>query len=367
MKKTLHIILLFLCPLVVLSKGFTVKGSIDGLQTGTVTLAYVNENSEDTTLTSPIVGGAFTFTDRVPEPELAKLTVTEGWPYNTSFFLENAAIKIHLVKDAAEKTTVTGSASEIIYEKLQPGMIDFFEHAHQNENAHHQTAVTRVSGALERADSIWTAQQNQWIQTIRAEITANADNYAALYFIQWLLFKPVNYDAIFSAYMQLSHTVRNGLAGKKFNADFEHMHRISIGQPAPEISGKDTLGNPVTLAQFKGKVVLLDFWSSYCGPCRIENKRLQPVYQKYHASGFEIISLSLDNERNLWLAALRADAMPWTQGSDLRGGAGAAAGTYDITELPRNILIDRTGKIYAKDLHGDELTEALEFLLGKGK
>jgi thiol-disulfide isomerase/thioredoxin len=367
MKKTLHLILIFLCPILAFSNGFVLKGNVEGLQTGTVTLAYVNEAGEDTTLIASITGGMFTLTGKVPEPELARLTITEGWAYNISIFLENSAITLHLVKDVAEKTTVTGSASEIVYEKLNPGMDEFFEHARKNEAAHHQYAGGFNPQAIISADSLWSVQQQQWIQSIKTAIALNPENYAALYFIRWLLFKPDNYDAILSAYKQLSPAVRQGLAGKKFFAEFEHLHKASKGQPAPEISGKDTSGKAVTLAAFKGKVVLLDFWSSYCGPCRQENVRLLPIYQKYHARGFEIVSFSLDNASRFWLGAIRKDGLIWPQASDLRGGAGATAGIYDITDMPRNVLIDQTGKIYAKDIHGEDLIKALEGLLGKGK
>ena len=91
-----------------------------------------------------------------------------------------------------------------------------------------------------------------------------------------------------------------------------------------------------------------------------------PMYQKYHPQGFEIVSFSLDNERHMWTAAIEADALPWPQASDLRGGAGATPGVYDITDLPRNVLIDKTGKIYSRDLHGEDLIKAIEDLLRKG-
>ena len=367
MKKTFQLILIFLCPLFAMAKGFTITGSVQGLQSGTVTLAYINQAGEDTTLTSTITGGAFTFAGITPEPQLVRLTITEGWPYNTSFFLENAAINIKLVKDAPEKTTITGSVSEMVYEKLEPGLSVFFENARQSKAAHQQAAATHNLRALQAADSVWFAQQGQWIQHIRNTNAPHTDNYAALYFIRWLLFKPDNYDAIFAAYKELSPTVKQSMAGKKLLTDLEHLHRTLPGQPAAEITGKDTLGRPVTLAAFKGKVLLLDFWASYCGPCRQENRNMQPVYQKCHAAGFEIVSLSLDDARHAWTQAILADGMTWPQLSELRGGASASAGVYDVSDLPRNVLIDRSGKIYAKDLHGEDLVGAIESLLAKGK
>ncbi len=367
MKKALHLILIFFCPLLAFSKMFIVQGTVEGLQTGTVTLAYINADGEDTTLTATITGGTFTFAGKVAEPELAKLTITEGWAYNLSFFLENAAVDVHMVKGAEQKTVVTGSVSNTIYEKLVPGLDAFFEHARANSAAHQQYSGGVNPNALITADSLWAVQQRQWILTICNSIVYNPDNYAALYFIRWLLFKPSDYNAIRSAFMQLSPAVRNGPAGKKIYTEFEHMRRTSVGQMAPEISGNDTSGKAVVLAALKGKVVLLDFWSSYCGPCRQENVRLLPMYKKYHDRGFEIVSYSLDNERSYWQGAMRKDGLIWPQASDLRGGAGATAGIYDITDLPRNVLIDQTGKIYAKDIHGDDLIKAVEGLLGTGK
>ncbi len=304
---------------------------------------------------------------KLPEPETARFTITEGWPYGATFFLENSTINIFLVKDAPEKTVIKGSASNEVYEKLKPGLNNFFANARQNESAHQQASATHNTRALQSADSLWALQQHAWMQNIHAVIAANSKNYAALYFIQWLLFRPGNFDAIMSLFMQLDPSVRNGLAGKKFMDDFGHLHKTVSGQPAPEITGKDTSGQVVTLASLKGKVVLLDFWASYCGPCRQENGRMLPVYQKYHPAGFEIVSFSLDNERSLWVKAVIADKLTWPQASDLRGGAGATANAYDITELPRNVLIDRSGKIVARDLHGEDLVRAVEEELKKGK
>ena len=363
--KTLQciIFIILLSPLIAFSKGFTIKGNITGLQSGMVSLAYVNADGEDTTLFAPIKAGNFTLAGSAQEPQLARLTVTEGWSYSKEFYLENSAIEIQVAKNDAEKTIITGSANNVVFEKLKPGLDDFFEHARQNKTAHAMAASTHNLQALQTADSIWNMQQARFINNIRNTITANANNYAALHFIRWLLFKPDNYDAIFALFTQLSKEVRTSEASKKLLSDFEHLHRTMPGQPAPEISGKDTSGKAVTLAAFKGKVILLDFWASYCGPCRQENRNMIPVYQKYHAAGFEMVSLSLDNERSLWLQAMHTDGLIWPQVSELRGGASATAGIYDITDLPRNVLIDKTGKIYAKDLHGEDLVNAIALLL----
>lgn len=363
MKKALNIFLLLLCPLLIFSRGFTLKGHIDGLPTGTVSLAYQSASGEDTTIYAHINDGRFSMSGVVPEPELVRLTLTDGWSYNTSFFLENAEIAISMVKDADEKTAISGSPTNAIYEKLKPGLNDFFVHARESKTMREQASTSKDPYAVRAIDSLWRITQGEWIQNIRTTITTDPYNYAALYFIQWLLFKPDNMDAIHAAFMQLSPSVRQGAAGQKFQKEFAHLYKTSPGNIAPEITGKDTLDCTITLASMRGKLVLLDFWASYCGPCRVENRHMLADYQKYHADGFEIVSFSLDNERLLWLMAIRADGLIWPQASDLRGGAGATAGVYDITDLPRNVLIDRAGKICAKDLHGAALTNAIETLL----
>jgi len=370
MTKALSIILILLSPFMALAKGFTIKGYVEALPIGTVTLTYQTEGGDDTTISTSINDFKFTLRGHVPEPELAKLTITGGWSYNTSFFLEDGAINISLVRDAPEMTSITGSASNMVYQKLKPGLNEFFEEARQNTSAHVQAMMDYKPAALQRADSLWAAQQHRWMQTLRSTMTGGAEDYAALYFIQWMLFKPGDLDnmtEILGLFMHLSISAQRGQAGKKFDADFQHLFKIIVGNPAPEINGKDTTGQPVTLASHLGQVVLLDFWASYCGPCRQENQRMKPVYEKYHKEGLEVISFSLDNERSLWVQALRNDGLPWSQASDLRGGAGATAGVYDISDLPRNVLIDRTGHIYAKDIHGDELRMDIEMLLGEQK
>ena len=191
------IFIIMLAPLITCSKGFTIKGNITGIQVGTVSLAYVNADGEDTTISSPVNAGAFAFAGIVQEPQLARLTVTEGGSYSKEFYLENSSINIQAAKDDADKTNITGSGNQAVFEKLKPGLDDFFEHARQNKNAHSQFASTHDLQALQLADSVWNRQQGQFIQSIHSSILAKPDNYAALHFIRWLLFKPDNYEAIF--------------------------------------------------------------------------------------------------------------------------------------------------------------------------
>ena len=132
------------------------------------------------------------------------------------------------------------------------------------------------------------------------------------------------------------------------------------GMEAPEISMKDTEGNIRNLSDLRGDVVLIDFWASWCGPCRRENPNVVRLYKKYHDKGFEIYSVSLDKERSAWLKAIKDDGLIWPNHvSDLNGWTSSGGKTYGIMSVPSTVLIDRQGKIIARNLRGPELERKL--------
>lgn len=139
---------------------------------------------------------------------------------------------------------------------------------------------------------------------------------------------------------------------KQFISEYEQKLITAIGQPAPEISLQDTLGNVISLSSLKGKVVLVDFWASWCQPCRMENPNVSKVYRKYKNQGFEIYGVSLDDEDWKWRTAINEDGINWLQVRDAQNMAGRL---YAVTTIPATFLIDREGKIVARNLRGDDL------------
>jgi peroxiredoxin len=134
---------------------------------------------------------------------------------------------------------------------------------------------------------------------------------------------------------------------------------INVGDLAPEINLPSNKGKVISLSSLRGKIVLLDFWASWCGPCRQENPNVVKVYNKYKDKGFEIYSVSLDMDKGQWLHAIETDHLTWTHVSDLGYWNSVVVPKYQISGIPATFLLDKEGKIIARDLRGEELDKKL--------
>ena len=143
-------------------------------------------------------------------------------------------------------------------------------------------------------------------------------------------------------------------------AKIKRMDAYRIGGAAPLFSQNDPEGNPISLEDLKGKVVLLDFWASWCGPCRRENPNVVKVYDKYKDKGFEILGISLDKDKGRWLGAIEKDGLTWPQVSDLKGWSNVVGKMYGVSSIPHTVLIDEEGNILALKLRGPALEKKLE-------
>ncbi len=137
------------------------------------------------------------------------------------------------------------------------------------------------------------------------------------------------------------------------------------GSMAPDFSLPKADGTPFSLSKLRGKYVLVDFWASWCGPCRKENPQVVALYNKYKDKGFEILGVSLDEDKEAWLKAIEKDRLTWIHVSDLKGWQNEAARLYNVNAIPMTYLIDPDGVIIAKGLRGPALEAKLQELLGK--
>lgn len=230
--------------------------------------------------------------------------------------------------------------------------------------------VYKANQASPKIDSILPALQAQFMQRdavkkdiIRKFISINSGSLSCLVFIDNLELEtefPV-YDLMDQA---LNKKYPKNLFVKDFHVKVEAERSTAIGAIAPEISLTDTNGKIVPLSSLRGKIVLIDFWASWCGPCRKENPHVVEVFQKYHAQGFEVFSVSLDRDRDKWIDAIKKDGLTWTHVSDLQYWKSEGAKTYGISAIPATVLIDKDGKIISKKLRGPSLDEKLKEIFG---
>jgi peroxiredoxin len=163
-----------------------------------------------------------------------------------------------------------------------------------------------------------------------------------------------------SAYRSLDTAIRQSPIGKQLAAMLTAAKRTAIGQPAPDFTANDPEGKRVTLSAYaKGRVVLLDFWASWCAPCRAENPNVVRTYKLYQPKGFTVLGVSLDDNKAPWVKAIQKDRLEWGQVSDLRGWSSDIVAQYGVHAIPMNFLLDRNGRIVAKGLRGDALQRQL--------
>jgi len=163
-----------------------------------------------------------------------------------------------------------------------------------------------------------------------------------------------------SLYNVLSDEVKNSSYGKDVKRYIDLAVEPKIGDRYVDFTMEDAKGGKVSLSDYEGKVVLLEFWASWCGPCRQENPNLVKTYEKYHPKGFEVLGVSLDQFKSSWIDAIEKDVLPWKHVSDLNGWKNEVALIYGVSGIPDNFLIDAEGKIIKTNLRGEKLDTVLE-------
>lgn len=229
-----------------------------------------------------------------------------------------------------------------------------------------QLQQTNPELAAKRGDSLSKTLEGPYMAIVGQEsdkmaemIKKNSNMYASIIAIQGL--DPEKYFDLFAEVdKNLSKKFPNNQNVLIFHDIVTKSMALAIGQEAPEINLPDTQGKELSLKSLRGKIVLVDFWASWCGPCRKEMPNVVKAYAKYKDKGFEIYGVSLDQSKDKWLEAIQKDGITWPQVSDLKYWDCEAAKLYNVQGIPFTVLLDKDGKILAKNLRGEELEAALE-------
>jgi peroxiredoxin len=204
------------------------------------------------------------------------------------------------------------------------------------------------------------ALSDKWKAINKQFIKDHPDSYISLAALPGYAYS-ADYVDIAPLYGALTPEIKDSPDGKKFGALMPKIKAVALGATAPEFAEADTAGKMVSLSSFRGKYVLLDFWASWCGPCREENPNVVKAYARYKDKNFTIVGISSDRPgaKKDWLNAIHKDGLTWTQLSDLQYTKNKVANLYAVKGIPQNFLIDPNGKIIAKNLRGDDLNDKL--------
>jgi peroxiredoxin len=318
--------------------------------------------------------GVFLFKGMVTDPIKAQLVIDHkgqglaGLGRNAdvlALFLEKGDMSI-TAKDSVKNAVIGGSkinGDNVKYKASTAGpdkamaMVNADYKAATSEQKNDQGFMDLLQTRFNKAQEEKKAIQQQFIKQ-------NPDSYISLLVLPELAGQDIDVSFAEPLYKGLSANLRNTTEGQAFAKAMDAARATSIGAMAPIFTQNDVNDKPVSLANFKGKYVLLDFWASWCGPCRGENPNVVKAYNHYKDKNFTVLGVSLDRpgKKDDWLAAIKADGLEWTQVSDLQFWNNGVAKQYGIRAIPQNYLIDPTGKIIAKNLRGEALNKKLASL-----
>lgn len=374
MKKLLTVVLVFaFVNATAQEKKFTVSGTLPpATKKYNVLLSWNNGNGAEE---AKVENGKFTISGEIDEPVIATLMLQEANPpsgkgfdmteyrrNNLTFFLDEGTITI-VSKTWLSEAEVKGSAIVNDYYKyqqqtkglkeLEDKMGDVYYEYNKAKNA---TAANQLMEMFKVHQELIYAEQLKFVKN-------NPASPVSLYMTEQALGFDMDAAKGEPLYLLLNESLRSSEKGKQLQEMINVGKKSMVGVVAADFTQPTADGKNISLSSFRGKYLLVDFWASWCGPCRAESPNLVKAYEKYKPKNFEIFGVSLDQSKDKWLKAIKDDNYTWPQVGDMKGWENAASQQFGILGIPFNMLLDPNGVVIARNLRGEALEKKLEEIL----
>ncbi|MFZ4521640.1 MAG: redoxin domain-containing protein [Bacteroidales bacterium] len=341
---------------------FKITGTVNDTDTGMIYLQKYDADKWVDLDSVKLEKGEFSFTGKVDLPEMWHIAMKQNQVL-LPVFIENAGIEVKIFPDSLEKSTVKGSASHDIYQQ--------YVTMNDATNAKMDVVYKEWKKAKEANDTVGMVRNDSLSNALDAELKKQLQDFAK-----------TNTKTVVSPYLvmrnswqfelpeleEVVNVMDTGLNASQYmqalKKRVEILKSVSIGQIAPDFEMNDTTGKPVKLSSFKGKYLLLDFWASWCGPCRAENPNVVKAYNAFSKKGFDVLGCSFDQNREKWMKAVKDDHLTWNHVSDLQYWKNAAGKLYGVNSIPANVLLDKDQKIIGRNLRGEDLMSKLVEIFG---
>ena len=375
MKKLIFGLLLLFPFLAHAQENFSLVGKV-GTEGAPAKAFLLYRNGKQTVTDSvELKDGSFKFSGTIQEPTPARLIIDhKGLGFSKTkndadmmmMYLDKDVVKIQS-PDSLKRAVFPGSVINAEYNKYKAQMAAITAELNKIHEDHNQAPekIRKDSAAIKGYQEKVYAAEKKYIAMQIEFIKTNPNSYVSLAALREAAGPFIDVQAIEPVFNRLTATLKTSVAGKEFKQMMDQRRKFAIGLKAPVFIQNDQFGKPINLEDFKGKYVLIDFWASWCKPCRAENPNVVKAYERFNGKNFTIIGVSLDmpGRKEDWLKAIKEDGLQWTQVSDLKFWDNAVAKLYGIRSVPQNFLLDKEGKIIAENLRGEALISKLAEVL----